>query len=171
MPICVNLWSIKTICGLTSFVHRLSQIYTDFLISKDIVIITDFLFGTEIHGFFKRHGLAPHCINHSTLWLRLASQVHGLVTFFNISFLEPCLYFSIALMQIKPFPSRSQPCLFKSRVHPCLKIPHSSHVLFPHVSDFLFYSLKISGATSEIPTLLYYLCIRNKITGFVPTPS
>ena len=34
------------------FVHRLSQISTDFLISKDIVIITDFLFGTEIHGFF-----------------------------------------------------------------------------------------------------------------------
>ena len=122
-------------------------------------------------AFSKTQLLAPHRYNHCTSWLRLASQVHGLVTFFNISifpffnisFLEPCLYFSIALMQIKPFPSRSQPCLFKSRVHPCLKIPHSSHVLFPHVSDFLFYSLKFSGATSEIPTLLYYLCIQNKI--------
>ena len=41
--------------------------------------------------------------------------------------------------------------------------PNSSRALFPHVSDFLFYSLKFSGATSEISTLLYYLCIRNKI--------
>ena len=41
------------------FVHRLSQINTDFLISKDIVIITDFF----RHGnprLFQRHGLAPH---------------------------------------------------------------------------------------------------------------
>ena len=39
------------------FVHRFAQIITDYLISKDIVIITDFilhfLLGTEIHSFFK----------------------------------------------------------------------------------------------------------------------
>ena len=60
--------------------HRFTRI---FLISKDIVIITDFLFGTEIHGFiFKK----------DTAWLRidittalrdygLLAQVRGLVCF------------------------------------------------------------------------------------------
>ena len=60
MSICANLWSEKTICGLTFLstdYHRLTQI---FLISKDIVIITDFYFGTDEHGFFK-----------DTAWLRI----------------------------------------------------------------------------------------------------
>ena len=46
------------------FIHRLSQI---------------FIFGTEIHGFFKGTALAPHRYYHGTSWLRLALQVHGLV--------------------------------------------------------------------------------------------
>ena len=62
------------------FVHRLAQIITDFLISKDIVIITDFL-GTEIHGFFKDTAGLRIDIIHGTSWLRLVSQVHGLVCF------------------------------------------------------------------------------------------
>ena len=86
--------------------HRFPQI---FLISKDIVIITDFLFGTEIHGFI---------FNKDTAWLRidistalrdygLLAQVHGLVTFFTLHFLAVSIL-CIALRLIKPFPSRSQ---------------------------------------------------------------
>ena len=65
---------------LSTDYHRFTQI---FLISKDIVIITDFLFGTEIHGFI---------FNKDTAWLRidittalrdygLLAQVRGLVCF------------------------------------------------------------------------------------------
>ena len=49
---------------LSTDYHRLTQIY---LISKDILIITDFLFGTEIHGFI---------FNKDTVWLRI-DIIHG----------------------------------------------------------------------------------------------
>ena len=52
-----------------------------------------------------------------------------------------------------------------------LKIPirvnlwiKTSHLLPRHVSDFLKSRLKFSGATSEILTLLYYLCRGNNKT-------
>ena len=100
-----------------SFIHRVfcPQIITDFhrfLNIKDIVIITDFLFGTEIHGFIYNKG---------TAWLRIDKPRHFVITACfassRLSLLcgnEPCLYFSIASKLIKPLPSRSQPCLFKA---------------------------------------------------------
>ena len=96
------------------------------IILSSIILIVLNLLGTEIHGFFKDTAWLRIDIFHGTSWLWLASQVHGLVTFFNIPIfqyflLEPCLYFSIAIMQIKPFLCSAQPCLWKSRVHPCLK--------------------------------------------------
>ena len=70
-----------------------------------------FFLGTEIHGFI---------FNKGTAWLRIDIYPrHFVITACfassRLSLLcgnEPCLYFSIAFMQIKPFPSRSQPCLF-----------------------------------------------------------
>ena len=112
------------------FIHRVFLLSTDylrltqiFLISKDILIITDFFLARKSTAFFKkRHGLAPHWYPTALRDYGLLAQVHGLVCFVGGSQLslpstrpmrsQPCLYFSIALMQIKPFPLRSQPCLF-----------------------------------------------------------
>ena len=70
------------------FIHRLSQI---------------FIFGTEIHGFFKgtassalilsRHFVVTACFASSRLSLLCGN--------------EPCLYFSIALSKYSLYPSRS----------------------------------------------------------------
>ena len=75
MPICVNLWSEKTICGLTLY----PQIITDFhrlLNIKDILIITDFL-GTEIHGFFKDTAWLRIVLSTALRGYGLLAQVHG----------------------------------------------------------------------------------------------
>ena len=88
-------------------------------------IITDLhilFFGTEIRDFilnkdtagsaliFPRHFVITACFASSQLSLLCGN--------------EPCLYLSIALKLMKPFPSCSQPCLFQSRVNPCLKNHH-----------------------------------------------
>ena len=56
-----------------------------------------FYFGTEIHGFIFNKDTVWLRIDiiHGTSWLRLASQVHGLVTFFNISFFQYFNKFSL----------------------------------------------------------------------------
>ena len=41
MPICVNLWFIKTICGVTSFVHRL-------LLLVEIIVESFHGFGSDV---------------------------------------------------------------------------------------------------------------------------
>ena len=71
------------------FIHRLSQI---------------FIFGTEIHGFFKgtassalilsRHFVVTACFASSRLSYIFQSFNFSIFQSFN--FLEPCLYFSIA---------------------------------------------------------------------------
>ena len=113
-PLALNLWKSVRICGLLnhaqatdfSFVHRFAQIITDFLISKDIMIITVFYFW---HGnprlFFKRHGFSSALIvypRHFVITACFASS--------RLSLLcgnEPCLYFSIALSKYSLYPSRS----------------------------------------------------------------
>ena len=59
MIICANLWTKRTQTTdefyrpqMVFIDHRLAQIDTDFLISKDIVIITDFYFW---HGIIIAH--------------------------------------------------------------------------------------------------------------------
>ena len=94
----------------TYLVHRFPQI---FLISKDIVIITDYFLARKSTAFSKTRLLAPHWYNHGTSWLRLAGASSRLSLLCGN---EPCLYFSIAFKLIKPFPSRSQPCLFLKAV-------------------------------------------------------
>ena len=90
----------------TYLVHRFPQI--------------NFL-GTEIHGFIFHKG---------TAWLRIdiyprhfvitacfaSSRLSFILQYFNFQFIKPCLYFSIALMQIKPFPSRSPAVSFLKAV-------------------------------------------------------
>ena len=111
----------------TFFVHRFPQIIfsTDVFLSTDYHRLTQIIFwGTEILGF-QRHGLAPHWYfpRHFVIRACLASsRLSFIFHYFNFQFIKPCLYFSIALRQIKPFPSRSPAVPFlKSRVHPCLK--------------------------------------------------
>ena len=74
MPICVNLWSIKNICGLTSFVHRLSHI--SILIPNSHVLfphVSDFslqrlrfwvptsqMYQHRTLGTSRRHGVHHH---------------------------------------------------------------------------------------------------------------
>ena len=58
------------------------------------IIIPNFILGTEIHGFFKRHGFSSALIlsRHFVVTACFASS--------RLSLLcgnEPCLYFSIAL--------------------------------------------------------------------------
>ena len=75
----------------TFFVHRFPQIIfsTDvFFVHRLSQINTDYFFGTEIRGFFKDTAWLRIDIIHGTSWLRLASQVHGLVTFFNFSIFQ-----------------------------------------------------------------------------------
>ena len=91
---------------LSTDYHRFTQI---FLISKDIVIITDYFSARKSTAFSKTRLLAPHWYNHGTSWLRLAGASSRLSLLCGN---EPSLYFSIALMQIKPFLCAAQPCLF-----------------------------------------------------------
>ena len=68
------------------------QIITDyhrFFNIKDILIITDFILARKSTAFFKRHGFWLRIV--LTTALRdygLLAQVHGLVTFFNISIFQ-----------------------------------------------------------------------------------
>ena len=90
------------------------------IILSSIILIVLNLLGTEIHGFFKDTAWLRIDIFHGTSWLRLAcasSRLSYIFQYSNFSIfqyfiLEPCLYFSIAFMQIKPFPCGAQPCLF-----------------------------------------------------------
>ena len=113
-----HLFSPRTSFLSTDY-HRFTQI---FLISKDIVIITDYFLARKSTAFSKTRLLAPHWYNHGTSWLRLAGASSRLSLLCGN---EPCLYFSIALIQIKPLPiAQPSRVFFKSRVHPCLKINH-----------------------------------------------
>ena len=67
----------------------------------------------------KRVLLQKNVVN---LHLLVESALAQINTDFLTSVNEPCLYFSIALRQIKPFPSRSKAVTFKkSRGFPCQK--------------------------------------------------
>ena len=59
--------------SLSTDYHRFPQIV---LISKDIVIITDFL-GTEIHGFFKDTAWLRIVLSTALRGYGLLAQVHG----------------------------------------------------------------------------------------------
>ena len=91
-------------CPLTHFLS------TDYHRYNFLLDYHRFLLGTEIHGFI---------LYKDTAWLRIDKPRHfGITACFASSRLsllcgnEPCLYFSIALMQIKPFLCAAQPCLF-----------------------------------------------------------
>ena len=63
---------------LSTDYHRLTQI---FLISKDIVIITDFYFGHGGTRLFQRHGWLRIDVITALRGYGLLTQVHGLVCF------------------------------------------------------------------------------------------
>ena len=118
-------WTCELLRLIASYlVHRplfYPQIITDlhrFLNIKDILIITDFLFW---------HGNPRLYFDKDTAWLRIDKTRHFVITACfassRLSLLcgnEPCLYFSIALIQIKPLPI-TQPAV--SFLKPCPSVP------------------------------------------------
>ena len=133
-------------------------------------IITVFVRHGNPRLFVKRHGFAPHRFIHSTSWLRLASQVHGLVCSAETSRVYT---FSIALRQIKPLSIAQLAVPFSK---PCPSVPKkfligfpsgrrtsfpNSRALFPHVSDYSLQRLRFWVPTSQILVIKYYLCTHN----------
>ena len=122
---------------LSTDYHRFTQI---FLISKDIVIITDFLFGTEIHGFFLikarlgsqalegRHNLAqgvsPVCMTSpspspSTRQWRVEGEEGNEANWDRahaLSYVMSPFQGLRCTQQIKPYPSRSPAVSFLKAV-------------------------------------------------------
>ena len=79
VPIAANTAEARFHRNLTSL-----ALFSFVIILSSIILIVLNLLGTEIHGFFKDTAWLRIDIFHGTSWLWLASQVHGLVTFFNI---------------------------------------------------------------------------------------
>ena len=148
--IVMNLRVIATYCELYPLISSIIS-STDFFFSTVFFLSTDYHRFPQIifwHGnprLFQRHGLATHWHIHGTSWLRLASQVHGLVCSAETSRVYT---FSIALMQIKPLSIAQLAVPFSK---PCPSVPKkfligfpsgrrtsfpNSHALFPHVPDY-----------------------------------
>ena len=100
------------------FVHRFIIYPQSFFIVHRLSQIILFWHGNP--RLFQRHGLAPHWYfpRHFVVMACFASSRLSYIfqysnfSIFQYFILEPCLYFSIAFMQIKPFPCGAQPCLF-----------------------------------------------------------
>ena len=105
VPIAANTAEARFHRNLTSL-----ALFSFVIILSSIIFIVLNLLGTEIHRFFKDTAWLRIDIFHGTSWLRLACASSRLSLLFCGN--EPCLYFSIAFMQIKPFPCGAQPCLF-----------------------------------------------------------
>ena len=76
VPIAANTAEARFHRNLTSL-----ALFSFVIILSSIILIVLNLLGTEIHGFFKDTAWLRMDIYHGTSWLRLASQVHGLVCF------------------------------------------------------------------------------------------
>ena len=101
-----SLWLLICVNLCQSVVYK-NHLCSDFILSTDYHRL---FLGHGIPRLFQRHGLAPHrnSPRHFVVTACFASSRLSLFFCGN----EPCLYFSIAFMQIKPFPCGAQPCLF-----------------------------------------------------------
>ena len=91
VPIAANTAEARFHRNLTSL-----ALFSFVIILSSIILIVLNLLGTEIHGFFKDTAWLRIDIFHGTSWLWLASQVHGLVTFFNIPIFQ---FFNISILK------------------------------------------------------------------------
>ena len=168
MSICVNLWSIKTISGLTFLstdYHRLSQI---FLISKDIVIITDFYFGHGWTRLFQRHGWLRIDIIHGTSWLRLALQVRGFLfhwVFLSTDYHRLTQIFLISkdIVIITDFLGTEIHCFFKDTAWLRIDIIHGT--------SWLRLALQVRGLVCSAVTSRVYTCIALRLIKPFPSRS
>ena len=114
------------------FVHRLSQISTDYFLARKSTASSKTRLGSAL------------IFIHGTSWLRLASQVHGLVCSAETSRVYT---FSIALMQIKPLSIAQLAVPFSK---PCPSVPKKFLIGFPSGRRTSFPNSRASSHTSQI---------------------